>query len=162
MKSPAVAGAVRVLGVGSPHGDDRAGWEVVARLRREAPPGVEAAVLNQPLRLLEHLDGCSCLILVDACRTGAEPGTVVRLAWPACPPGGMGAGSSTHGVGMAAALGLAEALGRLPTRVVLLGVETGRCDPGASLSPPVRAALPGLYKRVLEEVRWATPRGGSS
>src|SRR5262245_42204459 len=105
-------GAVRVLAVGSPHGDDRAGWEVVERLCRERRPGIEAAVLSEPLRLMEHLDGCGRLVIVDACRSGAEPGKVVRLNWP---DGRLAnsAGPSTHGFGVATALALAEALGRL-------------------------------------------------
>jgi hydrogenase maturation protease len=142
---------VRLLAAGSPHGDDRIGWEVVERLREERLPGVEPVVLAEPLRLLEHLDGCGCLVVVDACRSGAEPGTVVRLAWSEARPATHRA-ESTHGFGVAEVLALAEALGRLPPRVVLLGVEAQVCGPGAGLSPAVRAALPELRRQVLEEI----------
>jgi hydrogenase maturation protease len=142
---------MRVLAIGSPHGDDRVGCELLDRLRQQLPAGVEAETLAEPLALLEHLDGCSRLVVVDACRTGATPGTVIRLAWPDC---GLSqdAGASTHGFGVAAALGLAQALGKLPPRVVLIGVEVEACGPGATLSPAVRAALPELCRRVLEEI----------
>ena len=53
---------------------------------------------------------------------------------------------------MGAALAIAEALGRLPTRVILFGIEAGPCEPGAGLSTNVRAALPELYRRVLKEI----------
>ena len=61
---------VRVVGVGSPHGDDRVGWRLVEDLAESAGPGVEAVAVAQPLGLLDHLDGCSALIVVDACRAG--------------------------------------------------------------------------------------------
>jgi len=146
------AGAVRVLAVGSPHGDDRVGWEIVERLQQEVPPGVEVALLPEPVALLEQLEGCACLVLVDACRGGGAPGTVIRLTWPDRRLAG-GAGPSTHGLGVGTTLDLAEALGRLPPRVVLIGVEAGECTPGAALSPPVRAALPELHRSALEEAR---------
>jgi hydrogenase maturation protease len=149
------ASHTRVLAVGSPHGDDRAGWEVVGRLRREVP-GVDAAAIRDPVSVLHHLAGCTGLVVVDACRSGAPPGTVRRLAWPDAGLDGRG-GHSTHGLGLAGALDLAAVLGRLPPRVILFGVEAQGCEPGAEISPPVRAALPGLYRRVLAEVRAAGP-----
>jgi hydrogenase maturation protease len=140
----------RVLAVGSPHGDDRAGWEVVERLRREVP-GLYAVKLHDPVSLLYQLAGCGCLVLIDACRSGAEPGTVRRLTWPA-PFLERREGASTHVLGLANALALAEALGRLPPRVVLLCVEAGPCEPGGALSPAVRGALPELCRQVMAEV----------
>ena len=61
---------IRVVGVGSPHGDDRVGWRLVEDLAESAGAGVEAVAVTQPLGLLDHLDGCSVLIVVDACRAG--------------------------------------------------------------------------------------------
>jgi hydrogenase maturation protease len=145
------AGA-KILAAGSWHGDDRAGWKIVGRLRPDLPPGVEALALADPLELLEHLEGCTHLVLVDACRTGAQPGTIIRLSWPDSELNSA-AGSSTHGFGVAAALALAAALGRLPAKVVLLGLEVQDCGPGLALSGPVRAALPKLCQQVLREVQ---------
>jgi hydrogenase maturation protease len=140
----------RILAVGSPHGDDRAGWEVVERLRREAP-GLDAAVLHDPVGLLDYLEGCTRLVLMDACQSGAEPGTIRRLTWPAAELKQTD-GASTHGLGVVNALALAEALGRLPPRVILFCIEAWGCEPGAALSPSVRDALPKLYQRVLAEI----------
>jgi hydrogenase maturation protease len=144
------AGHTRVLAVGSPHGDDRVGWEVVERLRRLAP-GVDAVVLHDPVSVVHHLDGCACLVVVDASHSGAPPGTVRRLAWPEAFLERED-GVSTHGFGVGSALALAETLGRLPPRVVLLGVEVQACEPGAEISAPVRAALPALCRKVRAEV----------
>src|SRR5208282_6898835 len=65
MEIPEMRRGVRVVGVGSPHGDDRVGWRLVEDLAESAGPGVEAVVVAQPLGLLDYLDGCSALIVVD-------------------------------------------------------------------------------------------------
>jgi hydrogenase maturation protease len=146
---------LRVLGAGSLHGDDRAGWEVVRRLWQDALPGVEVVALGTPLDLLEHLEGAGRLVVVDACRSGAEPGTLLRLTWPG--PGLVDSGGpSSHGFGVASVLRLARSLRRpLPT-IVLLGVEGQSWGPGAGMSAPVKRALPELCERVRDEVGvWA-------
>jgi hydrogenase maturation protease len=139
------------VALGSPHGDDRAGWEVVERVRRE-DLSLDTVVLHDPVGLLDCLEGCACVVLVDACRSGAEPGTIRRFTWPA-PELDRQGGPSTHGLGVVGALALAEALGRLPPRVVLFGVEAAACEAGAALSTAVRGALPELCRQVLAEAR---------
>jgi hydrogenase maturation protease len=156
---PSAPPPVYVVAVGSPHGDDRAGWEVVERLRREGVPGVKAVLLREPLDLLDELEGCRALVLVDACRSGAEPGAVVCLDGVlACFDGADG--RSSHGLGVAEALALAAALGRLPRSVTLVGVEAQTDRPGDDLSRPVRRALDEVYRQVLAAVRTCRERMG--
>ncbi len=57
----------------------------------------------------------------------AVDGTVVGITLPAAP-------RSTHGAGVAEALGLGRRLGRLPAEVVVIGIEGTRFSPGAGLS----------------------------
>jgi hydrogenase maturation protease len=51
---------------------------------------------------------------------------------------------STHRFGLADALELARALGRLPPRVVVYGIEGSRFAPGRPMSPAVAAAVERL------------------
>jgi hydrogenase maturation protease len=106
---------IRVVGVGSPQGDDQVGWRLAEGLAGETGSGLESAVIADPIELLGHLDGCETLIVLDACRTGRPPGTVTCLTWPDSRLE-MAGGHSTHGFGVASALALADALGRLPPR----------------------------------------------
>jgi len=55
-----------VVGIGSPHGADAAGWQVAAWLANAsvAPWEVKRAVV--PSDLLDWLDGCSVLAIIDA------------------------------------------------------------------------------------------------
>lgn len=146
--------ADRVLGVGSSHGDDAAGWRVVEMLRQR--PGLSARLaIVEPSQLLDHLSGCRRLILVDACRAGGCPGTVVRLQWPD-PRLRSQRRQSSHGLDVGDALALAETLGWLPPRVVVWSVEASRCEPVQDLTPEVRHALPELERQVLHELTCVT------
>jgi hydrogenase maturation protease len=148
--------AIHVLAIGSPHGDDQVSWHVVDRLGRNPLPGLHTAALNDPVGVLDYLEGCERLVLVDACRSGAEPGTVIRLVWPDARLQERES-ASTHGFGVVKVLELAAVLGDLPSHVVLIGVEALTCAPGAEISPPVRRALPRLYRQLLTEVLdWTT------
>jgi hydrogenase maturation protease len=101
--------------------------------------------------LLDHLDSCDRLIVVVATVGGRGPGTGRRLSWADLSPGSA-PGRSSHGVGAGTVLALAEALGRLPPRVVVFGIEAEAWGPAGGVSPAVARALPGLAARVLAEV----------
>jgi hydrogenase maturation protease len=141
---------VAIIAVGSPHGDDQIAWRVVERLRQKPRRGIHATAVSEPARVLDHLEGCETLVLVDACRSGARAGTIHRLVWPD-PRLRERDNASTHGFSVARVLELAAALGRLPPYVVLIGVEAQSCGPTAEMSPAVRRALPALYRQVLAE-----------
>jgi hydrogenase maturation protease len=96
--------------------------------------------------LLDALGGVDGVVLVDATRGGGSPGTVRRIA-PAEIEQDRAA--SSHGFGAARALALAVALGRAPGPVAWVGVEVGRCAPGAPLSAPVRRAVPAAAALAL-------------
>lgn len=140
-----------VIGLGSPHGDDRAGWALVDLLGPHPGPDAEAAAVSEPCRLLDHLDNCDHLILVDAARGGQAPGTVRRLT---CPGDDLltSLGRSSHGLGLGAILALGEALNRLPPRVTIFGLEAGDCAPDGDLSAAAAVALPVLRDAVLAEL----------
>jgi hydrogenase maturation protease len=97
--------------------------------------------------------------VVDAVRSGALPGSCHRLQpaaqhWPAHWQGG-----STHGLGLAEGIALAESLGMLPNRLVVYGIEGADFGLGEGLSPEVAAAVPQVVSRLqaeLEEVMTCT------
>jgi len=141
---------IRVLGVGSPTGDDRAGLEVARRLAASPPPGAEVhAVDRRGADLLELLDGAESVILVDAARSGAPLGTVHELGLASLPRQPR-APLSSHGVGVQAALALADALGRELPRGVVLAIEGGTQD---AMSPAVERAVDAVVARVRRLLR---------
>jgi hydrogenase maturation protease len=147
-------GPLRVVGVGSPHGDDAIGLEAIRQLmlNLERRANVELHALDSGQRLLDFLDGAGGLILIDALApASSRPGTIQRLTWPDSRLESLRPGS-THALGVAQALQLASALDQLPTRVVIYAVESFGAEPGAGLSIAASAAIPELLRRVREEV----------
>src|SRR5262249_47705143 len=99
----------QVVGMGSPHGDDQAGWRVVEALGPAPAPGVTTRAIGDPTQLLDCLDGIDKLILIDACRSDRPAGTIIRATWPD-PSLEERAGYNSHSFGIAAVLQLAATL----------------------------------------------------
>ena len=153
---------VLVIGVGSPdRGDDGVGPVVAAEVARRSLPGVTVLAELTPLDLLDAWAGARTVVLVDAVRTGDPPGTVTTLdATVTRLPVGVGA-SSTHGLGLADVIEMSRSLGRVPERLVVVGVELADCSPGAVLSPRVRAAVGSAVETVLQAIAAGTAEGPS-
>jgi len=144
---------IRVVGVGSPLGDDALAWEVVRDLRERQGlrPEIEFHMIKGGQRILDVLDGRGTLLLVDAVGPSTRPGTIHRFEWPddrieTLRPG------STHDLRPAEALRLASVLGIAPQRAVIFGIEAESTDPQPGLSQPVMAALPELVRRLVDEL----------
>ena len=152
---------VRVIGCGNPEaGDDAVGLLAVRALRGRVPPEVEVVEAGPAVRVLDLLEGADTVIVVDAVRApagGRAHGTVLRAEAGADGlPAELRGSLSSHGLGLAEALGLAAALGRMP-RVVFIGVEAADVTVGRPLSPPVASALPTLVDLVVAEVAGPPP-----
>ena len=76
----------------------------------------------------------------------------LELAHPLATPGKAAeerVAASTHGIGLAGVLRLAQAVGNAPRRVVLVGIEGEDFGQGIGLSPAVAKALPEAVSKVL-------------
>ncbi|WML92067.1 hydrogenase maturation protease [Thiothrix lacustris] len=118
-----------IIGIGSPFGEDQAGWDAVDALAGEAWVQARLAAgtlvlekLDRPgMALLDHLRGHAHVILIDAVLSAEHcPGTwlalpreeLALLAFPA----------SSHGIGVAEALAMGETLGMLPEKLEIWGI----------------------------------------
>jgi hydrogenase maturation protease len=92
------------------------------------------------------------VFLVDAVSSGAAPGTVHRIdaSERALPAEIFRA--STHHLGVPEAVEIARALGPLPARLVVYGIEGASFDAGRGLTPAVAAAADGVAAAMREEV----------
>jgi len=140
-----------VAGFGSPHGDDQAGWRVVEMLERWSVLPARPVSITESTQLLDAMEGCRRLILVDGCRAGRPIGTITRLEWPD-PRVRQFHNHSTHGVGLCNALQLAERLGRLPASVEIFGIEIGGHQPFEEMSPSVVQAVAELADTIFSEL----------
>lgn len=149
---------VRVIGCGTPDaGDDAVGLLAVRACRDElvALGDVDVRELASPLDLVHLLEGVDAIVVVDAVRTplgGREPGALVRAeGGHEGLPAELRSSLSSHGLGLAEAMGLAAALGRSP-RIVFVGVEADDVTAGRPPTPAVAGALPRLVDLVMDEV----------
>jgi hydrogenase maturation protease len=147
-----------VIGVGNAwRNDDRAGLEVARLLQ-----GMDGAEVlereGEPTSLIDSWQGASAVWLADAVSSGAQPGTVHRHDASAEPLPARLYDTSTHHVGLAEAVELARALGRLPERVVVFGIEGASFATGERLSPEVQAAAARVAEAIREEVAACTRR----
>jgi len=151
---------VVVAGLGSEYRrDDGAGPLVAARAVQEAGAGRDIGPMADPLDLLGIWDGADLVVVVDAVRSGAPPGTVHVVELGAEPGASVSRSTttSTHGIGLAGVLRLARAVGHAPVRVAVVGIEGEDFGRGTGLSPAVDAALPTAVRRVVELIGEASP-----
>ncbi len=147
-----------MIGVGNPwRCDDAAGLEVARRLQGTLPDGVQVLEREgEPSSLIDAWGGADALWLVDAVSSGAAPGTVQRLDASEQELPAELFRASTHHLGLAEAVELARALGRLPARVVFYGIEGARFDVGEELTPEVEAAVTRVAEMLRAEVGQCT------
>jgi hydrogenase maturation protease len=145
---------MKVLGLGNPtRGDDAAGARVVRLLQGL---GIEARVLQrEPLELLEVWRPEDDVVVIDAVLSGAPCGTIqtwnrASLALPGP------ASASTHSLGLAETIELARALGRLPKRLTVFGIEGRQFALGARMSPEVERAAADLARSIALRAERAT------
>lgn len=141
-----------IVGIGSPHGDDRAGWELVKALEDVlVNPTCQLRIAQSPIEILSWLDDLDRLILCDACRTGGNVGDVHRFRWPD-PQLAKTRWSGTHDFSVVATIELAERLARLPDEVICVAVEAAVANPTSGMSPEVSNAIGRMAQLVAEEV----------
>lgn len=151
---------VCILGIGSPSGDDRAGWLTVDALLadgvRERHGEMVIEKLDRPgANLIPHFKRAPWVILVDAMQGSGRPGRIWHFdqkAWP-----GYGRGLSSHGFGVLDALSLAEVLGSLPPRLDLYAIETGSVLPGEEPGGSIQAAARQLACLIAARLDRAPP-----
>jgi hydrogenase maturation protease len=143
-----------VIGVGNPYrGDDAAGLAAAARLEALVPGGVAVLPCEQePTRIIDAWRGSAGAVVVDAVASGAEPGTLHRIDASREPVPARVFRSSTHAFGVGEAIELARALGRLPERLVVYGVEGATFSAGVGLTPAVDEAVDEVVEAVLGDV----------
>jgi hydrogenase maturation protease len=138
---------VRILGIGSPSGDDQAGWLTVDALRTVGMVDVQIEKLDRPgANLISLMENASRVILIDAMQGNGGVGDIQRFDendWPACSEG-----LSSHGFGVLAALTLARELGSLPARLDLYGIGIGSVLPGDEAGLEVQAAARRLAAMI--------------
>lgn len=142
-----------VIGIGNLlRADDGVGIHAVRMLEEEMPE-VEAVDLSTAnIDLLDHIRGREKVVIVDAVRSGADPGTILRLAPEELVETDF---SQSHGLNLLAILRLGRRLypEEMPKEIVILAVEAEDTESFSSdLTPKVRSSLPELIEKIKVEL----------
>jgi hydrogenase maturation protease len=162
-------GGTVVLGAGSPlMGDDGLGIEVLETLSRKWVETPSLRFLDGGIwgmRLLPHIEDADRLLVIDAVRAGAEPGTLVRLEREEIPRH-LRTKISPHQIDLSEVFAVAELRGTFPSEAVVLGIEPAQIDAYMEISAEVMATVPSLVAAVERQLEaWGhalAPRTGAS
>jgi hydrogenase maturation protease len=148
-----------VIGVGNEvRGDDAAGLRVSRELRPLVGHGVRIVeCAGEVTELLDLWEGQDRVYLIDAVRSGGAPGSWHRIPVGDEPLPSTLEDTSTHGLSIATAVALGQVLGRMPTRLVVYGIEAVRFEPGSEPSPEVLAGIERVTHALAEELTHEPP-----
>jgi hydrogenase maturation protease len=137
-----------VVGLGSSHGDDQAGWLVVERLQKRGLSSATTRIAGNPTELWDCGDRDCDLLICDACSDGMSPGTLRRWQWPRDPfPAGYG---GTHDFPLCEVLTMGAGLGCLPAHATVWTISGESFQPGANPCEAVRVSAFTLADRLWE------------
>ncbi len=146
---------IRILALGSPHGDDRVAWCVAERLQGER---LTVQKIASPWGLIDHLHSVQKVLILDTCRSGAPVGTLIQRNEHDLEESCAGYGS-THAGSISESLRLARVLGRRFGEAIVLAVEIDEPLIADGLSPAARDCVRRLEAEVRRTVsRWAVTK----
>jgi hydrogenase maturation protease len=144
---------IRIIGIGSPFGDDAAGLEAARQLAAAPPPHTEVLAADRPgTTLIDLFDSVDAVILIDAAHSDAPAGRIHDIDLHALRLHPVALVSS-HDLGVVEVVQLAATLGRLPPHGRVLGIEIGAAGFGARVDGCVGVQV-GIAEAVNRAQRW--------
>ena len=144
-----------VLGVGNVLlSDEGVGVHVANKMMEmNLPSGVEVVEGGTDgFGLMNVVIGADRLIVVDAVKGGAPPGSIYRFDIKDAPSYPDAYKTSVHQIGILEVVHLSALVGQ-PPETTIIGVEPKSVDTGMELSPEVHAKLPKIIELILEEIK---------
>ena len=103
------------------------------------------------MEMIEDLSDLDLLIVIDVVKTGAAPGTVVKIAGDDIPVF-FRRKLSPHQIALPDVLASLELLGTMPQEIVVLGVEPVSLELGMEMTPTVAEQIPTLVDMAVAEL----------
>jgi hydrogenase maturation protease len=145
---------IMIVGVGNEHrGDDAVGILVARRLQQLRDDGIAVREESDGgLALLDVWQGVDTVVLIDAAYSGAPAGTIRRIdtdtqSLPATFSYGL-----SHAIGLADAIELGRVLCRLPSRLIIYGIEGKEFAFGAPVCKEVAHSIDTAVIQISQEV----------
>jgi hydrogenase maturation protease len=107
------------------------------------------------MEMIEDLSNVDFLVVIDVVKTGAAPGTLVKISGDEIPVFFRDK-LSPHQIGLPDVLASLELLDAIPKEIVVLGVEPISLELGTDMTPTIAATIPQLVAMAVTEL---TQRG---
>jgi hydrogenase maturation protease len=135
--------AILVIGVGNEYrGDDAVGLLVARRVKEFGLKNIKAIEESgEGAHLIEAWKGAETVIIVDAVSSGSNPGSVHRFDVTAQKIPSKFFRHSSHAFSVVEAIELARTMSRLPSRLIVVGVEGHSFEVGVGISSEVKQAV---------------------
>lgn len=147
--------SVLVLGIGNIlMRDEGIGVRVIEALEQDYHMPADVEVVDggtAGMGLLDLIARREHVIVIDAVRLGAEPGTIVRLTGESIPVR-LRQRLTPHSLGFGDVLAMLSVLDQSPNEVVVIGIEPADLSFGLKLSPVLTARLNALVDAVVVEL----------
>jgi hydrogenase maturation protease len=144
-----------VLGIGNTILTDEAfGVRCVEALERDyAVPDTVQLIDGgtSGMEMIEDLSNLDFLIVLDVLKTGAAPGTVVKIAGDDIPVF-FRRKLSPHQIALPDVLASLELLDAVPKEIIVLGVEPISLELGLEMTPTVANQIPEVVSRAVQEL----------
>ncbi len=144
-----------VLGIGNTIlSDEAAGVRAVELLEQAYQVPANVQVIDggtSGMEMMEDLSNLDFLIVIDVVKTGAAPGTVVRIAGDEIPVF-FRHKLSPHQIGLPDVLASLELLDSMPKEIVVLGVEPVSLELGMEMTATVAEKVPLLVDKAVAEL----------
>jgi hydrogenase maturation protease len=149
-----------IIGVGNEYRrDDGAGIEVARQIDKHNLPQVQILEHSgEGASLLEHFSVADLVIIIDAAQSESSPGTVHFFDAINSPIPSNFFNYSTHAFSVAEAVELARALNKLPTRLLIYGIEGEDFSSGVGLSKAVQLSVNMVVERIMSDLVLASRR----
>ena len=145
---------VLVLGIGNLLvSDEGAGIKAVEELQRRYNCSDAVEIIDggtMGLELLPYFEKRSHVLIIDAVKTGKDPGTIIKIENP---PAFFSSRTSPHQIGLADVMAIAAITGNMPQHMILFGIEPKNLSTGLSLSAEVGRNLNRLVGMVVSELK---------
>ena len=141
-----------VIGLGSAHGDDQAGWLVIAQLLELGFPSSHLRCLQHPADLLFEAEFLDRWLICDASKSEGRFGTINRFDWPNDKLLYQRSYGS-HDLRFQDVLELGEAIGTMPRKIEIWTIDGADWQPCSSPSISIVNAAAQVAARIWEDCR---------
>lgn len=152
---------IKIIGIGNTlYSDEGVGVHLLPYLEEALLKYSHVEIIEgatDGMKLLEPVEEADYLIIIDAINAGRQGGELITIRNDEIPRY-FGIKMSIHQVGFQEVLFAANLQERLPEEMVMFGIQPESLQLGVELSDIVKAKLPELVAKVVEQVHgWSDP-----